>query len=790
MALSFYTKDTKWFDQFNNGQDFNSNLTKYKDNLAGYSIGRYKMQEDVIFNVRYYFSQQTVISGSQVVNLNGVDWKAEGFSVGDTVRVGYIDLDNSNTVNLIDNCEIEFIGNDGQIGFSGLPISTNTNVSALYVILTSFSTALIYNFGLVQNNEEYSNDSPITNNSMSWYGSDITNGGGAVDMIWRGTVQDSKSGSATIEHIGIDDQNYYYYFQYRVTHDFTLFPYYLDGELTDLQNGLAPDYLRGDASLKYVNRYEFRRELSNPNTSKVFAQSDNLSSVAWFNENYNGFNNLYEIGTASYQDTATSSSSDGLQVGSKTTFITTIDKPTGNVSTNHSVIAYVSKLPTQSEYTNTTSDFETNWLYDSLGADVFSTETGTGAIKEIRVGASSTTQITVEVDVEFSPAQQLLLNVGDVYVIGLGVQDNSASAGDEDGVCLLADSNDFVLSADIPDLATMPQFNIFDHEQLNDYSDYSGWNEDGIYVECKLLIQRDKQAYINTVAALLVSYNPTTGDYFELDRFDFNWNDVVSGGVQQIFYQDTRGYQPSITTEMNKVNISLRNTTSTTATYEIKFGQKITWDTTTYNPNVNGDFYDSTKPQTNLNYKASNYSNLEGYEIRLAVLTNLFGFDDLGRSGNTDYLFLSPNINVNDYDTPTDITGTIEVLDVATGTSLGTSPTVDRDSKLRLTWSKSGGITSDPSDWFINRIFDGLTAFESSSIVATTGGILKDLTVTYSGGDAIAECIIDYTKLEAGKTYSLSGRCKIGSGVSQNAKLKTDGVFKNKTDGVIKLKAV
>ena len=241
---------------------------------------------------------------------------------------------------------------------------------------------------------------------------------------------------------------------------------------------------------------------------------------------------------------------------------------------------------------------------------------------------------------------------------------------------------------------------------------------------------------------------------------------------------------------MNAVEVSLTTSDSTTATYEIKFGQKITWDTTTFNPNANGDFYDSTEPNNNLNYKASNYSNLEGYEIRLAVLTNLYRVDDLGRSGNTDYLFLSPSINVNEYETPADITGTIEVLDVATGTNLGTSPTVDRDSKLRLTWSKSGGITSAPTNWFINRIFDGLTAFESSNQVTTTGGILKDLTVTYSGGDAIAECIIDYTKLEAGNTYSLSGRCKIGEGVSENAKLKTDGVVKNKTDGVIKLKAV
>ena len=793
MAISYYIKNVKWFDQINNGVNFNENLTKYKDSLAGYSIGKYKTEQDVYFQVYYYAGDRDLTYTTQkTIKVDGVDWRAEGFEIGDEVRVRFFDASNGNN-EVIEDGTIEFISNDGTIGLD-IPFSSSANktISYLNISLREFQSALIYKFGLIPNNEQFSNKSLLTNNSMAWYGSDIPEStSSGRDMIWLGNIQDSKTGSANIRHVtttAIDSANFEFF--YRISHEFVLFPFYQDGDLTNLQNRIAPDYLKGDNSLKYVSNFEFRRDLSNPNTSKIINSDNILSSVAWFNENYNGFNNLYQIGSGTYIDTVTSQSAEGLQVGSKTTYSTTITKPSGNVSTNHTVFAYVSKLPEQSEYTDTTTDFESNWLYDSLGADVFATETGTGIIKEIRVGASNTTTITVEIDVEYSSAEQQKLELGDNYLIGLAVQDNSASAGNEDTVCLLADVEDYVTSADIADLATMPQFNIYDHTQGTAYSNYIGWNEDGIYADCNLVIRRDKQAYINTLAGLLVAYNSDTGSYFELDRFDITWNDILSGGVQQINYSGNRGYQPSITNEMSNVEATLISSDATTATYNIKFAQKLTWDTTTFNQNANGDFYNATEPNNNLNYKASNYSNLQGYEIRLAILTNIYGVDDLGRSGNTDYLFLSPSISVNDYETPADITGTIEVLDVATGVSLGTSPTVDRDSKLRLTWSKTGGITEDPTNFFINRIFDGLTAFESSNLVTYSGGILKDLSVTYSGGDAIAECIIDYTKLQSGKEYSLSGRCKVGEGISENAKLKTDGQVKLKTDGVIKLKAV
>ena len=791
MAVEIVQQNLRWFDELNNGSDFSINTAKFKDSLAGYAIGKNKVTKDLRLQVRFYQRGSGLVwNTDNSITIDGVDWRKEGFAVGDTVRVRYLNVTTSSNEIIENNVNVNYITADGTIGFeSTASYSQDQVIDYLNIVVTSFSDSLIYNFGLVPNEDEYSNVSLLSGNTQTWYGSGMSLGGSAVEMLWLGTIQDDKTGRASIRSVSEEDLNLYYYFNYELEHEFIVAPYYLDGDLTNLIDRVPPDYLKGDASLKYVSQLNFRRELSNPNTNKTFKFDSNLSSIAWFNENFNGFNSLYEQGSFSYIDTFSGDSSNALQVGSKTTFNTTILKSGYNVSTNHTLVAYISRLPSVFQYTDQPTDFKLNWIYDSLRADVFATTTGTGAIKELRVGASDTETITVSLDVEFSNDEQQKIEIGNQYIIVLAVQDNSGTAGNEDAVALLADENTYALSSDISGLATMPQFNIYNHLQVNGFTDYRGWNEDGIYADCLMIIQRDLEAFINTLELKLVTYNPITFDVNELDSYSINWQEIISGGIQQIDVNTSRNYAPSISQEMGGVTVGLVTSDATTATYSIKFGQKITWDTTTPNPNINQNFYDNTKPSSNLNFKSSNYSEIDDYEIRLGVKSNIYGTDGISRSGNTDYLFLSAPLLINDYDTPTDITGLIEVIDVATGTNLGTSPTVDRDSILRVTWSKAGGITENASDWFINRIFDNLTAFESSSVVPFSSGILKALTVSYTGGDVICESVIDYTQLEDGKTYSLSGRCNIGDGVATNAKLKTDNTVKLKTQGDVKLKA-
>ncbi|GAH06882.1 unnamed protein product, partial [marine sediment metagenome] len=102
--------------------------------------------------------------------------------------------------------------------------------------------------------------------------------------------------------------------KFEIEHEFTILPYYLDGELSNLQNNVIPPLLNGLNSLKYVFNPEFRTVLSNPNTAKSYDFDINLGSTAWFNENFNGFNSEYKVNSITYTEFGTANSADGLLI--------------------------------------------------------------------------------------------------------------------------------------------------------------------------------------------------------------------------------------------------------------------------------------------------------------------------------------------------------------------------------------------------------------------------------------------------------------------------------------------
>jgi len=127
-----------------------------------------------------------------------------------------------------------------------------------------------------------------------------------------------------------------------------------------------PDLLAGLNSLKYVFSPGFRTVLSNPNTEKEETYEDNLGSVAWFNENFNGFNNNYQVDSITYEDEPTTDSADGILISGKTKVTINVTDLVGTFSVGERAGVYVSYLPSQTEYQNTTlTDLKDNFIYDN-----------------------------------------------------------------------------------------------------------------------------------------------------------------------------------------------------------------------------------------------------------------------------------------------------------------------------------------------------------------------------------------------------------------------------------------
>lgn len=666
MAIKFRQIGFKVYDQLTNGVSFNQNLTKYKDNLAGYVGGRYKVENDFAVSV-YWFDDSDLKIGfnynQKWLECEGVDWEKEGFSVGDTLgrTIEY----NGTVYNGVLSQITSFSG--GRIYFSGdinLPPDSdlvNDSFSGKKsVYLTEKKKSINYSFGFVENSDEFSNNSLLTGASQTYYGTYgiETN---FTELTQLGENKDWVSGQCKFrgtDNTGLTDINGFVLgseFRYQVTHEFILNPFYREGDISRLtnENGIIqPPYLAGDFSLKYVFETELRRELSNPNTAISYKQQDLLGSVAYFNENYNGFNNNYEVQSVNYTDVATGDELESINPSTPTYVNAVINKLSGtSVTNNHELIFSVFKCTSQEDYTNTTkTDLEQNFLFDDALSSIGGTTSGGDIITELVVTPITTGSFSVRAKIEYNNAKQLKINEGDFFTVSCAVQNSSLDAGSEDTVNLLLDTKEYTAELDIFGLATAPKFELYEPTGGTAYSSIYAFNEDNINAKTQIVLDLTKEAFINNLSTKLIAYNPTTADTFELDSYNIDYSEVVSNGVQQLEFDSSKPYPDSIRDEQRDVNLSLDSSTSNNATYNLDFGQKLNWKDWIYNRDVNTSFYNNAKPNNNLNFKASNYSNLLGYEIRLGVQSNIFGFDDLGRSGNTDYLFLSQKITTFDYD--------------------------------------------------------------------------------------------------------------------------------------------
>ena len=394
------------------------------------------------------------------------------------------------------------------------------------------------------------------------------------------------------------------------------------------------------------------------------------------------------------------------------------------------------------------------------------------------------------------------------YLIAVQLGNVFLSSANSDRAMLLADVNNYDESADIEGLLDFTTFDILTHEKPlisgNGTTNVTAWDEDGILLDYRFNLNLNKSAVLNSLKAMLVAYDPATKKYFELDTYDYNiFPSIVSGGVQQLILDDTRGYILKQGDQFNDVKLSVSDNFSNFQNYNGVIAQKFSWQDWIENLDVDTIFFDSTKPNNNFNLKSSNYSFLNGYEIKLAFLGNVFGTSDMGVSGFTDYLALSPALTIYDYKKDGNVTPiwseTIETFD-ATGTNnLSGAILSGQDTLFRSVWTNSGGaVTSLDEIWGINRIEEtnqigfGITEMSSLNLPATNQ-LLKPkngltlLDVQLVGGSVVFECIIDGSLTQSGVSYNLSTRIQSDNAPLPVAKKTEQKALKETEQGVLKI---
>ncbi|GAF93801.1 unnamed protein product, partial [marine sediment metagenome] len=241
-------------------------------------------------------------------------------------------------------------------------------------------------------------------------------------------------------------------------HIFVILPYYLEGELTDLLNGVQPTRFQGDNTLKYAIQTEFRDVLSNPNTAKSDVDDVLLGSVGGFGQNYNGFNNEYSIVSIDYEEVATTNSADGIITDVATKVTVVVNSLNSTFVAGVSIFGvYHSYLPDEADYTDQTDVYKDVWLYDNQIQTLGTGALGSTIVTNVEGAFDSTSQITITFEVAFSVAQQLLIDATKNYAIGIQVADTSLSTDNSDKVIMLADARAYVKDSDVPGLLSIDE---------------------------------------------------------------------------------------------------------------------------------------------------------------------------------------------------------------------------------------------------------------------------------------------------------------------------------------------
>ena len=779
MGLEVLVISQKYFNEYYNGINYTDNLTDYTSNFTGSVMGNQMVNLVIDINWRSdaSVSNKFTLQGPVITRANG-NWADDGFSIGDTVEISGF-LPNGTAFGPYGPTTANSVVDGTMILDFDLSTVIPEDTYELFTVtgLTNLS-ALIHKFSLIENSDPFGTQNLITGSDSAYYGSNMIEGGLWVNFQGLGQNKDWEDGGFRARKIW---SPLWRHERFEIEHRL-LIPFYAEGD----NLSLLPPYLDGLNSLKYVFESGFRSVISNPNTQKSIAFDSQLGSVAGFNENFNGFDNLYNIDSIIYQDANTLTSADGLLIGGTTKVTCVVKKNTGSFVGGERFGTYASYLPNQNEYQNTTlTDFKENFIYDR----VLTYEGGGVAASTIITnvtGIVSAGKLTITFEVGYSVAQQIRLanSIAQrpiAFAIGIQIGDINLPAGNSDRVMLLAEGL-YDKSADIEGLMDVNLFDIYPHNKQiassNGYSDIIAWNEDGLAIDFSFDLDLNKDALINSLDFKLIAENSTTGDVFELDSFNYPIaGAVISNGVQQLNVATNRGYILENSDQFNDVTINVGANVGGLQSYNGRFAQKVSWQEWIENLDVNTVFYDNGEPFNNFNDKSSNYSALNGYEVKLAISANLYGTNPFGISGLTDYLFLSPSLKIFDYEKDGNVTpiwsGVIETFNPLTSSNLNGAILTGQNTLFRTTWTNVGGaVTSLDGIWGINRIeisnqlgFD-ITELSSINTPATnqllipSNGALLD--VYLSGGNVVMDCLIDGSLASSGVNYNLSSRINEG----------------------------
>jgi len=727
----------------------------------------------------YWYAEPTAFeiydNGGRIIRKDGRKFTDDAFSIGDSFVIQF----NFDAAGRNNSGTITAISEDGNTLFTNLnDVTLNGVFGPDAECLISGNTALndaYYNFGLIENQESFNTISKLTGENQGYYFKDIS---GPVlgeplgtSKAWQSNIVD-----ISIESLGSSNQpitraaNFggaggtvasNTVLNYRIIHRFPVLPYYTAEQLQNIQQLIAPSFLFGNNSLKYVFDANFKKELSDEDSNKTVRFQNLQGSVGFYDENFNGIKTVFSKDSIDYTIQTTTLSNNSLLFGEITEVQAIISRNTGSFTGTENIMVSHSYLPTDEDvYLNTNQYFEENLLFESVDKDDSKV-----IVKNVTTTLLSATQLQINFDVDLISLPSLngqKLDETDNYLLSVLVETPSLTPDDSDRTVVLLDVNVYDSTKDIPDLLIVDEFKNYDHgTDISEigFTDYKGWIQDGYCVKGSFRLDRTKQALIETFNINLVAWKDGTDEYFLIQNNQFNITNAIidNNGNQQINIQELQGFKLDTLDQFNQKILTTGAFDGTFINYNFQLGLKIDWQEWVALNGVDTIFYDTNKSNNGLNKDSSNYSLKEGYTLMTIIDANISNLET-----TTQYIHKSELI-ANDFGVIASEDWTllpIETFDSALE-NLSQSILTGEETIIKAEFQPNFAITPVLDDYYgIIRIEKYLSAtdkeiYELSSVrSAPVDNLLIPLELetvlklSLNGNNIVLECRTDSTLIE------------------------------------------
>lgn len=793
MGVNIQINYQQFLNQFDNGVNLDLSTSTNTTFLTGNCGELLKNTIEVKISWKSESSATDIfeVNGNTLTRSGSGDFITDGFVLGDIIDGWEL----SPLSAVFSDRQITAI-TSSQIDFDGASVPLTTFTDGVIYGKTPLES-LYFKYGLIENSEAINFISKIDGVAENEYfasGIGVDTGGGVRDTsditmtATTGVNSWKDDGSILVNYDQTLTQTGDFAQVFTLQHIFRLYPYYLDGWIPNLTtlNPPFPEY-QSTACLKYVSNFEFRQYINNPNGARSQSFDSVQGNTGWFNENFNGLTNQYNVGSVTITDNATGNPLTALDFQKSCHVVIVLNSLLSGWNTGKDAFSVgVSYLPNVNQYQQNQNTISENFIFDYAYVTQTDPAVSSTIITNFDITASSSGSATIEFDVEYSISQQAFLN-NQSYVIMVGMNNLGLTGIYSDRVMLLADFKSYLFTTDVYDLMFMDEFEFIAHDMSDvsptKFGDYKGWIEDGFQIQAPFKLNTDDGAILDSISMDIVAYNDTTNAQFTIQSTNLNLSSaVVVGGVQQINLNSTNNFLLDSSSDFKKVELT--NTGSSThgafnvELYDAKVGVRFNFEEWIALLSANSVYFNASQLNNGLNLLSSNYSTTyslpvaDTFELKARLNANV-------RDANgdvTNYQFLSNDLKAYFYDLDGNTHPNWE-CDIETYDTTGNLINVIYDNEytdIKATFTKNPLASPTPPDltpnawgWIRLDVTQGTinTPFELSTLYAPIPASplipLPSETyckITNSGATIILECRIDNNLLPSGSQLSLTAR--------------------------------